>query len=102
MKLFEDSRGFIFSFGFDMRARSRCHNMICWCDPESKDWEPNAANQAGWVVIPHGSVAPEFVFESRDGSIVAYQPGKCIELRHGGRRLGVQPFVFGVFLLKPE
>jgi hypothetical protein len=94
MKLFEDSQGFIFAFGFDMNARKPHHSMICWCDPETKEWEATSANQAGWLTVPTTILAPEFVFESRDRAIVAYQPGLCIELRRQGK-----PFVFTLFTM---
>jgi hypothetical protein len=94
MKLFEDSQGFIISFGFDMREHKPNDRMICWCDPVMKVWEATAANLAGWLVVPV-SLATEFVFENREGSVVAYQPGLCVELRRQGR-----PLVFSTFILR--
>lgn len=82
MKLFKDSKGFVFSFGFDMNIRKENPSIIHWCDPVAKDWFPSAGNQAGWIELDF-TVDPEFIFETVNG-IVAYQPGKCIVLNYVG------------------
>lgn len=82
MKLFKDSKGFIFSFGFDVRTGKQNENIVQWCDPVTKDWNLSPANQAGWINLDF-TVDPEFIFETING-IVAYQPGKCVVLNYVG------------------
>lgn len=82
MKLFEDSRGFLISFGFDMLNRVKAPNMVTWCDPSTKDWEMKDSNQAGWNHFPF-SVVPEFVHECSEG-IIAYSPGQCLVMTYVG------------------
>jgi hypothetical protein len=83
MKLFKDSRGHILSFGFDMNARIPDKRMICWCDPNTMSWEPTLDNTAGYASLDI-DVAPEFIVETRNRTIVAYQAGKCIEGTYAG------------------
>ena len=90
MKLFEDNRGFLFAFGFDPRLGVKNPNIIAWCDPGTKSWESKSTNQAGHIIVPF-VVAPEFVFQSLGGAVVAYQPGRCIELSFVG-----SPYVFSL------
>lgn len=89
MKLFETSGGFTISFGFDVVSRVKNKNIICWNDPTTGEWLIKPDNQAGYVSLPF-DVAPEFLFEA-GGRIVAYQPGRCIELQYLG-----PPIVWGV------
>lgn len=88
MKLFQTGSGFTIAFGFDMRNRKADPRMICWNDPSSGEWDPKATNQAGSVVLRY-DVKPEFIFETT-GKVVAYQPGRCIEIYYLGG-----PIVFG-------
>jgi len=78
MKLFRTSQGFIIAFGFDMLKRLEKPRMISWCDPQTNDWEPKSSNMAGYLAMGF-TVNPEFVREC-DGRVIAYQPGKCIEM----------------------
>lgn len=78
MKLFRHSQGFLVAFGMNMTTRKPDPHMICWSDPESHEWEMDEPNLAGWNRLPF-TVDPEFVREC-DGAIVAYQPGRCIEM----------------------
>jgi hypothetical protein len=95
MKLFQHSSGFVIAFGFDMIKRCPDPRMICWNDPASGDWEAAATNQAGAAVTPF-DMAPEFVHESA-GKVVAYQPGKCIEMTLIGR-----PYIWSMRTLLPD
>jgi hypothetical protein len=85
VKLFEDSRGFVWAFGFDMIARRPEPSFVCWCDPETKEWDLDKSNQAGLFRIAK-DVAPEFVIEA-DGKVIAYQPGLCLEFNYVGMPL---------------
>lgn len=78
MKLFRHSSGFIIAFGFNMLKRKEDNPMIAWSDPSTEEWEPSPTNMAGCLRMPF-AVDPEFVFE-QNGRVVAYQPGKCIEM----------------------
>jgi len=78
MKVFEDSRGFIIAFGWDMFNRKKEPNMVSWCDPKTKDWQISPINMAGNNTLGF-PVTPEFIMETR-GGVVAYQPGVCIEM----------------------
>lgn len=78
MKMFKHSSGFIVSFGFDMDKRVPDKRIICWSDPQTCEWDMKTDNLAGWVRLPY-DIETEFVFEV-DGRIVAYQPGRCIEM----------------------
>jgi hypothetical protein len=93
--LFEDAHGFVFSFGFDMIERKPDPDLICWCDPVTKEWESSATNQAGWIYSP-GAGETQFVRQCGD-VIVAYRPGACIELQYVGA-----PCVFSVRTLMPQ
>ncbi len=95
MNLFQHSNGFVFAFGFDMAARKPDPRRICWCDPNTGEWEIKPTNLAGNYNLSY-DVAPEFVRES-DGKIVAYQPGRCIELALIGA-----PYVWSLHTLQAE
>jgi hypothetical protein len=82
MKLFKDTKGFIFSFGFNPLSGQEAPKLIAWNDPTSQAWQPWSNNQAGNVALPF-VVDPEFVFETIEG-ICAYQAGKCIRLSYVG------------------
>jgi hypothetical protein len=82
MKLFKNSQGFIIAFGFDMNKRVENPRMISWNDPGTNDWDPKSINQAGWVMMSC-TIDPEFVREYK-GNVIAYQPGKCIEMTFVG------------------
>lgn len=83
MKLFQHSNGTIFAFGFDMVQRKRAPRMISWSDPMTGSWDAEVANQAGNMVSPH-EIDPEFVREVSGGTLVAYQPGMCVEISYIG------------------
>lgn len=89
MILFKTAQGFIFAFGFDMVERRPAPHLISWCDPVSWVWGPTEINLAGTMQMSF-DVEPEFVREC-SGTIVAYQPGKCIELQYVGT-----PFVWSI------
>lgn len=95
MKLFQTTTGFIIAFGFDMIRRKPDPYMVAWCDPKSLEWDTKADNQAGFNVmtIP---VFPDFVHETADGSILAYQ-SDVIQMRYVGA-----PFVWSFHVLKPK
>ena len=95
MKLFQDSRGFVFSFGFDMVSRKPNSGIICWCDPATQEWDINSNNLAGSLHLPF-LVAPEFIRQISD-LIIAYQSGRCIELRYIGA-----PLVFSMNILTSD
>lgn len=90
MKLFQHSDGFIISFGFDMAERKPEPRMICWSDPKTGEWETSSNNSAGWVKVPY-DLETEFVFEA-DRRVIAYQPGRCIEMQYLGA-----PLVWGIY-----
>jgi hypothetical protein len=79
MRLFQHSQGFIIAFGFDVMNRIPSPRTISWSDPSNGSWEPRATNMAGSVNLSF-TVDPQFVREVQDGIIVAYQPGKTIEM----------------------
>ncbi len=95
MKLFQHSQGFIVAFGFDMVGRRPAPRLISWCDPVTKEWELATTNQAGTMSLSF-AIDPEFVREC-DGKIIAYQPGKCIEMVYIG-----QPYVFSFRTLQSD
>jgi hypothetical protein len=94
MKLFKHSQGFIVAFGFDMTERRPSSRRICWSDPDGT-WEPSLDRLAGYIDLTF-TVDPEFVREC-DGKIIAYQPGKCVEMILVG-----QPFVWQVRTLQSD
>lgn len=94
MKLFKDSRGFIFTFGFAMPAGVPNSRIICWCDPKTHVWEQKADNLAGFFLLDY-DISPEFVREVSDG-IIAYQPGFCLELALVGK-----PYIWSLTRLQP-
>lgn len=96
MKLFKTSQGFVISFGFDMTERKPSPHVIAWCDPQTSEWETKATNTAGYNVMPF-DVEPEFVHEIGRGKVVAYQPGKLIEMTFVGG-----PFIWTFNVLQPE
>lgn len=95
MKLFQHSSGTVFSFGFDMVKRAPSTRMICWSDPATGEWEIKTTNQAGFILLSH-SIDPEFVREC-NGTVIAYQPSKCLELQYIG-----PPYVWSVHTLQPD
>lgn len=95
MKLFRHSQGFIIAFGFDMVRRVPAPRMICWCDPVTGAWEATSANSAGDMRMSF-TVDPEFIREHA-GRVIAYQPGKCIEMDLIGL-----PFVWSVRTLQSD
>lgn len=95
MKLFQHSNGTLFSIGFDMDKRVPASRLICWSDPTTKSWEIQPGNQAGWMLAPF-DLAPEFVREVR-GTLVAYQPGWCIEATYIGA-----PYIWSIRFLRPD
>lgn len=90
MKLFEHSDGFIISFGFNMVERKRSPRMVCWSDPKTGEWEKKPGNQAGYFEVQY-DLETEFAFET-NGRVIAYQPGRCIEMQYLGA-----PLVWGVY-----
>jgi hypothetical protein len=94
MRLFETSQGFIFSFGFDMKARKPRRRHVAWCDPGTKDWDVNVASSAGTIEFPF-DIDPEFIRES-NGAVVAYQPGVCLEFHFEGA-----PFIWTCTIMRP-
>ena len=85
MKLFKTKAGMIIAFGFDPIAREANPRIIAWNDPASGSWEATAKNMAGRLELPAGSnVNPEFVRQINGGTVIAYQPGMCIELCPAG------------------
>lgn len=95
MKLFKHSQGFIIAFGFDMVKRCESPRMISWCDPTTGEWETKPSNLAGWQQMSF-TIAPEFVREC-DKRVIAYQPGKCIEMFQIG-----SPLVWGFSTLQSD
>ena len=83
MKLFQHSSGTIFSFGFDVVSGKPSPLRVCWCDPISKEWNASPTNQAGSNDMTL-TVDPEFIFQVNSRSVVAYQPGICIEITYVG------------------
>jgi hypothetical protein len=77
MRIFQHSQGYLVAFGFDMVSRKPMPRRICWSDP-SGDWDMRTDNHAGWCDLSF-TVNPEFIRENA-GRIVAYQPGKCVEM----------------------
>src|SRR6266576_3733646 len=78
MRIFQHSQGFLVAFGFDMVKRRPAPRRISWCDPSTQEWEMETDNCAGWNDLSF-TLNPEFIRE-QDGRIIAYQPGKCIEM----------------------
>ena len=105
MKLFRTSQGFIFSFGFDVVSRKPDAHIICWDDPQTGEWETKANNLAGFMRIKTslddetGVSDIEFVRETADRAIVAYSPGRCIEIRYIG---GVLGFSFNILKARQD
>jgi hypothetical protein len=95
MYLFQHSQGFIVAFGFDVLSGRPHPRLIAWCDPHSGTWEISPANQAGKLDVAF-EVGPEFVREC-DGKIIAYQPGKCLEMTYVG-----PPYVWSMRTLQSE
>jgi len=95
MKLFKHSQGFIIAFGFDMKNRVEHPRMISWSDPTTNEWETKPTNMAGSVMMSF-TVNPEFVREYK-GDVIAYQPGKCIEMTFVGG-----PYVWRVTTLQSD
>ena len=95
MKLFQDSRGFIISFGFDVELGSPNPRMIAWSDFGNPVWAATSANQAG-KCVQRFDVVPQFVHEC-DGRVIAYQPGRCIEMTYIGG-----PFVWSIKVMQPD
>lgn len=95
MMLFKDSRGFVFSIGFDMIARKPHPYMICWCDPPTGEWETKLTNMAGNFMLPF-FVIPQFIRECGD-TILIYQPGSVLELTYTG-----SPFIWSYKRLLPQ
>lgn len=89
MRLFKTSQGFIISFGFNMIGRTPDLRMICWCDPETGDWETKLSNMAGNIIL-QTDIYPEFVRECAE-TVIAYQPGRCFEMQFLG-----QPIIWSV------
>ena len=98
MKLFQHSSGTVVAFGFDMLKREPNQRMICWSDPASNCWEALATNQAGSVLVPKtiDDINPDFVVESAQGAVVAYQAALCIDMIYIG-----SPFVWNVRYMRP-
>jgi hypothetical protein len=80
VKLFKTDRGPIFCFGFDMVRRVENPNMICWNDPATGEWEAKLDGLAGNLIVADGLDDIEFVRELPDGTIIAYAPGRCLEI----------------------
>lgn len=78
MRIFQHSQGFLVAFGFDMINRRPAPRRISWNDPTTGEWESKASNAAGWNDLSF-TINPEFIRE-QGGRIIAYQPGKCIEM----------------------
>jgi hypothetical protein len=88
MRLFETSTGFIFSIGFDPWARVRDPHLIAWCDPLTKEWETRLDNIAGTMRITNHTLNPAFIRETKEGTVVMYQDGVCIEATYAGQPFG--------------
>ena len=88
MKFYLTSSGFIFVLGFDMVARKPDSKIICWCDPQSLEWEPTVANQAGSLRLPL-DVGYDVFREEPDNTRILI--GDRIELNYLGR-----PYIWGL------
>ncbi len=95
MRIFQHSQGFLVAFGFDMVKRCPSPRRVSWCDPSTGAWDMTSGNLAGWMNLSF-TVNPEFVREN-DGKIVAYQPGKCIEMTLVG-----QPYIWNFSILQSD
>lgn len=98
MKLFQHTSGMVIAFGFDMLGRVRNGSMIGWSDRDGKSWDALVSNEAGLAVFKSTTVQginPEFVFES-NGTVLAYQPGLCIEMKMIG-----PPLIWSIHFLRP-
>lgn len=95
MKLFKTSNGFTMSFGFSPKTGEADPFRVWWDDPETHAWDCSTANRSGNFRLSF-TVAPEFVFEC-DGKVIAYQPGKCIEMTYIGH-----PYIWQVRTLQSD
>lgn len=95
MRLFRHSSGRIIAFGFDVYARRDAINVIAWSGIDGLDWEPG--RRGADVQRMDFALAVEFVHELRDGTVIAYQPGQCIEMKPVADRA-----VFHFRTLSPE
>lgn len=82
MRIFQHSHGFLIAFGFDMVNRIPAPRRISWSDPVTQEWDSKSTNSAGWMDL-NFPIDPEFILE-HDGRIIAYQPGRCIEMNFIG------------------
>jgi hypothetical protein len=96
MKLLKTDHGPIFCFGFDMVKRVENSKMICWNDPSTGEWEIKPENIAGcFFNIDVSDV--EFAREMPDGTIIAYAPGRCLEIKLIGK-----PYLYSLTVLRPD
>jgi hypothetical protein len=96
MKLFRQSEGFIFSFGFDMQKRVPDSLHLGWCDPQSGEWDPDTNNLAGNIILPY-SVPYDFIREISPTKIIAHGCGIMIEIAMVGA-----PFMWSVIRYRPD
>ena len=92
MKLFTDSRGITWAFGFDMETRRPSRGKISW-DDGCGNWQ---SPSGGWIVPQSHCVEPEFVIE-KNGVILAYQPGLMVEISYIG-----PPMDYSLRFLTPD
>ena len=78
MRLFKHSTGMILAFGFDPWNRCVAPAYLCWSSTFGGNWEPGKLGADRQLM--DFDVAPEFVHELADRRVIAYQPGRCIEL----------------------
>jgi hypothetical protein len=96
MKFFKTSRGIVVSFGFDVWNRKPDPRRIHWSDILGVKWEPAGNSAADFATFPF-DVLPEFIHETVDRTLVAYLPGKCIEMLPDDG-----PHVWRIRVLAPE
>ena len=96
MRLYKESRGFLFAFGFDPLERKPDPRHIAWADPETGEWAPTTNNLAGSMHLAF-DINPQFVRETNEGVLLCYQPGLCLELTY----LGL-PLAWSKRVLRPE
>lgn len=96
MKMFKTSRGIILSFGFDVMGRKADPRRIYWSDLTGAGWDPADRRGADWATFPF-DVVPEFIRETADGTVVAFMPGRCIELIPV-----TDPYIWRIRVLAPE
>lgn len=87
MRLIKTTTGLVVAFGFDIGMGLPDMHRISWRNPKCPELD-------GWNDFER-FIDPEFVREI-DGSLIAYQPGLCIEMTYIG-----EPMVWSFALLEP-